>query len=103
MADLPTLETGHAGRIDGHYNWTSGAARMVTGEVFTDAQMRTFCYHLKDELYIIGGASSNGAIVLQWLKENILQTDDSLEMFFSLAAGVPPCCNQLIFLPYILG
>lgn len=82
---------------------TSGAARMVSQEVFTDEQMRTFCYHLKEETYITGGASNNGAIVLQWLKNNILESDESIEAFFSLASTVPPGSNQLIFLPYVLG
>lgn len=82
---------------------TSGAARTVTQQVFTDEAMRTFCYHLKDECYITGGASSNGAIVLQWLKENILENGETMEAFFSLAANVPAGCNELIFLPYILG
>ncbi len=82
---------------------TSGAVRIATQEVYTDPQMRTFCYHLKGECYIIGGASNNGAVVLQWLKENILQDDEPIDTFFSLAAGVDPGCNDLIFLPYILG
>jgi len=82
---------------------TSGAVRITTQEVYTDPQMRTFCYHLKDECYIIGGASNNGAVVLQWLKENILQDDDKIDTFINLAAEVDPGCNDLIFLPYILG
>ncbi len=82
---------------------TSGAARMVSQDVFTDEHMRTFCYHLRGASYIIGGASNNGAIVLQWLKENILQQDESIDSFLDLAATAPPGCDQLIFLPYILG
>lgn len=82
---------------------TSAAARMVTQDVHTDEQMRTFCYHLKDECYIAGGASSNGAIVLQWLKESLLEHKESMENFFSMATSVPPGCDGLLFLPYILG
>ncbi|MEO6729846.1 MAG: gluconokinase [Ferruginibacter sp.] len=82
---------------------TSAAARMVTQDVYTDEQMRTFCYHLKDDCYIAGGASSNGAIVLKWLKESLLQHKESMENFFSMAATVPPGCDDLLFLPYILG
>lgn len=82
---------------------TSGAARKVTTNVYTDKQMRTFCYLLKGGFYITGGASNNGAIVLQWLKENILQSTETTEDFFNLAAEVTPGCNDLIFLPYILG
>ena len=82
---------------------TSGAARTVSQQVFTDEAMRTFCYHLKDDSYITGGASSNGAIVLQWLKENMLESGEMMDAFLSHAAKVPAGCNELIFLPYILG
>ncbi|MEO7766404.1 MAG: FGGY-family carbohydrate kinase, partial [Ferruginibacter sp.] len=82
---------------------TSAAARMVTTKVYTDKQMKTFCYHLKNDFYIAGGASNNGAIVLQWLKENILQNGEPMEQFFKQAALIPPGCDDLLFLPYILG
>ncbi|MEO5681368.1 MAG: gluconokinase [Chitinophagaceae bacterium] len=82
---------------------TSSAVRMVTSEVYTDAHMRTFCYHMRNQLYIIGGASNNGAVVLQWLKDNLLQTADTYEQLFEQAATVAPACNGLFFIPYILG
>ncbi|MEO6548146.1 MAG: gluconokinase [Ferruginibacter sp.] len=82
---------------------TSGAARMVTRQVHTDSRMRTFCYHLKEDYFITGGASNNGGIVLQWLKENILQNGETTEEFFNLAATISPGSEDLLFLPYILG
>jgi len=82
---------------------TSGAARVVVSAPATDGQMRTFCYHLKDNLYIIGGGNNNGAIVLQWLKETLLQTNDSYEELFEQAKTIEAGSDGLIFLPYILG
>ena len=82
---------------------TSGAARMVVSAPETDSKMRTFCYHLKDDLYIAGGANNNGAVVLQWLKESLLQTGESYEKLFEQAQAVAAGSEDLIFLPYILG
>lgn len=82
---------------------TSGAARMVISAPETDSQMRTFCYHLKDNLYISGGANNNGAVVLQWLKETLLQTADDYEQLFDQAKTIAAGSEDLLFLPYILG
>ncbi len=82
---------------------TSSAVRMVTADVYTDNYMRTFCYHMANQRYIIGGASNNGAVVLQWLKDNLLQTSDTHEQLFEQAATIAPGCNGLLFVPYILG
>lgn len=82
---------------------TSSAVRMVTAEVYTDNYMRTFCYHMANQYYIIGGASNNGAVVLQWLKDSLLQTTDTHEQLFEQAASVAPGCNGLLFVPYLMG
>jgi len=82
---------------------TSSAVRMVTSAVYTDKQMRIFCYHLANSSYIIGGASSNGAVVLQWLKDSLLQTTDTHDELFEQAAKIDAGSNGLLFIPYILG
>jgi gluconokinase len=82
---------------------TSGAARMVVHGVQTDDRMRTFCYHVRDNSYIVGGASNNGAVVIQWLKEAVLQTEEDFVQLFALAATVKPGSEGLLFIPYILG
>ena len=61
---------------------TSGAVRLPIDKPFLDPQMRTQCYHLQGNQYLTLGAINNGAIVLQWLKENILKTTDSYESLF---------------------
>lgn len=82
---------------------TSSAARMLVSSPETDAGMRTFCYHVSENNFIVGGASNNGAVVLQWLKEHILKSNDSYQSLFDQAATVAPGCNGLLMLPYILG
>jgi gluconokinase len=82
---------------------TSSAARIVLEQPATDRHMRTFCYHVKDNYYIAGGASNNGAVIMQWLRESLLQTEESLEDLFQLAESVPAGSNDLLFLPFILG
>jgi len=82
---------------------TSGAVRMIVSQPKTDSHMRTFCYHIKDSYYIVGGATNNGAVVLQWLKDSLLKTEESYEALLDLAEGVAPGSEGLLFLPYLLG
>jgi len=82
---------------------TSGAARCIVNSPVTDKGMRHFCYHVKEDEYIIGGANNNGAVVLQWLKEQVLESGESYEELFAEAAAVKPGSDGLIVLPYILG
>lgn len=82
---------------------TSNAIRWTSNEIFLDKEMRTFCYHLYQDKYIVGGAGNNGAVVLQWLKEKIFRTHSSFENFLEEVAAIPPGSEDLIFIPYILG
>jgi gluconokinase len=82
---------------------TSGAVRLPIDKPFIDAKMRTQCYHLVDNQYLTLGAVNNGAIVLQWLKEAILQTNESFDELIAQAKNAPVGSNGLIFVPYLLG
>jgi gluconokinase len=82
---------------------TSSAARIVTTTRQMDADMRTFCYHLMDNCFIVGGPSNNGAIVLEWLRDNLLETSESLESLFEKAETIEAGSGGLIFVPYLLG
>jgi gluconokinase len=82
---------------------TSGAVRLPIEKPFIDNEMRTQCYHLIDNQYLTLGAVNNGAIVLQWLKESILQTNESFDELILQAQNVPAGSNGLIFVPYLLG
>jgi gluconokinase len=100
---LANLGTGATGTNLAVTIGTSGAARLIVNHSAVDKAMRTFCYHAKDQDFIIGGGSNNGAVVLQWLKEQLLETGGSYDDLFNLASGVPPGSSGLIMLPYILG
>jgi gluconokinase len=82
---------------------TSCAARMLVRGPVTDPSMRSFCYHVRDDLYLQGGAGNNGAIVLQWLRERFFLSELELPDFLARASLVPAGSDGLIFLPYILG
>ena len=82
---------------------TSGAVRLPIDKPYLDEQMRTQCYHLIDDHYLVLGAVNNGAIVLQWLRETLLKTDQSFESLFEEAEKIPAGSEGLLFVPYLLG
>ncbi|MFV8464108.1 gluconokinase [Flavobacterium sp. LB1P62] len=93
------MKTGHMALSIG----TSGAVRLPIDKPYIDSQMRTQCYHLMDNQYLKLGAVNNGAIVLQWLKESILKTDESFEELLEQAKIIPAGSEGLLFVPYLLG
>ncbi len=82
---------------------TSSAVRRTVKTIQIDPGMRCFCYCLSPGAYLLGGAGNNGAIVLQWLKEQILESPLSFPELLAKAEQVPPGAEGLLFLPYLLG
>ncbi len=82
---------------------TSSAARLIVKEPRIDAQMRSFCYYIRKGSWLLGGASNNGGIVLQWLQENFFHSGETVPDFLEQASTVTAGSNGLIFLPYLLG
>jgi gluconokinase len=82
---------------------TSGAVRLAIDKPYVDELMRTQCYHLIDNQYLTLGAVNNGAIILQWLRETLLKTDQSFEVLFEQAEKIPAGSDGLLFVPYLLG
>jgi gluconokinase len=82
---------------------TSGAVRICSETPYTDLEMRTFNFVLSEKEHIIGGATNNGAVVIQWLKEQILKTDESTDKLLKSAENVVAGADNLLFLPYLLG
>ncbi|MFN3848490.1 MAG: gluconokinase [Spirosomataceae bacterium] len=82
---------------------TSGAVRLCSATPYTDLQMRTFSFVLSETENVIGGATNNGAVVVQWLKEQILKTDISTDNLLKSAEKIPAGADGLQFLPYLLG
>ena len=101
---LANLGTGAMGKSKLAFTMgTSGAVRICVDEYYTDPQMRTFNYLLTSTQHVIGGATNNGAVVMQWLKEQILQTSTSTEELIANAHKTLSGAENLLFLPYILG
>ncbi|SHM35077.1 gluconokinase [Flavobacterium saccharophilum] len=82
---------------------TSGAVRLPIHKPYVDERMRTQCYHLMNDQYLVLGAVNNGAIILQWLRETLLKTDQSFEILFEEAEKIPAGSEGLLFVPYLLG
>jgi gluconokinase len=86
---------------------TSGAVRMVLSEPGFDSEGRLFCYALTDEVWVIGGAVSNGGITLRWAGKTFapdLVGDGAADVaVLRLAAQAPPGSDGLLMLPYVLS
>ena len=81
---------------------TSGAIRVAAAEPATDAHMRTFCYALTDELWVVGGAISNGGLVLRWLADDLFG-GAGYDVLTAEAARVPAGSDGVLALPYLTG
>ncbi|HET9872260.1 MAG TPA: gluconokinase [Propionibacteriaceae bacterium] len=97
------IEPGVAGLSLG----TSGAVRMAVSAPSFDSAGRLFCYALTDDLWVSGGAVSNGGITLRWAGETFapdLVADGHADTeLLALAARIPPGSDGLAMLPYVLS
>lgn len=92
---------------------TSGAARMLVPAPVVDDSGRLFCYALTEDAWVVGGAVSNGGIVVRWAGDvfgtGAAGADPSEPegtadaRLLDLAASVPPGSEGLVMLPYLLG
>jgi gluconokinase len=91
---------------------TSGAIRQVTSAPVTDPEARTFCYALTRDHWVVGGAVSNGGIVLRWFRDNFAEPEqavakrlgvDPYDLITDYAAKVAPGSDGLVFLPFLSG
>lgn len=82
---------------------TSGAVRLTVDAPATDPEMRTFCYALTGDLWVVGGAISNGGLWLRWLRDQVFCGDLDDDALAALAADVPPGSDGLTVLPYLTG
>ncbi len=81
---------------------TSGAVRKTFRSARLDPHMRTFCYPLDDEIFIVGGPTNNGGVVFQWLKDTFF-ADLSFDEIADGVSQIKPGSDGLLFFPYLLG
>lgn len=82
---------------------TSGAVRKAVKGYKPDEKGRTFHYSFEGEEVITGGATNNGAVLVQWYSEKFLNEKVNVRAFGERAVSVPHEKEGLIFLPYVLG
>jgi gluconokinase len=91
---------------------TSGAVRGVVREPVTDPKGRLFCYALKEDFWVVGGAINNGGIMFRWVRDQLATLEaeqgrkqgiDPYDYLTSLAEEVAPGSDGLIFLPLLAG
>lgn len=82
---------------------TSGAVRRVVKERNPDLNPWVFRYLLDENTLIEGGATNNGAVLIDWFQKTFLSEPISTEKFIERAFTAPPGAEGLLFLPYIYG
>jgi gluconokinase len=83
---------------------TSGALRAVRRTPGIDQAGRLFCYALTEDKWVVGGAVSNGASVLDWLSVALgAPPEHDIGTLLAEAERVPPGSAGLLALPYLLG
>lgn len=84
---------------------TSGAVRRTVNQPLRDPEGRLFCYYLdtrhETTYYVVGGPTNNGANVLQWLAEKLMQQET--DVVLAEAEQIPVGSDNLLFLPYLHG
>lgn len=82
---------------------TSGAVRRVAPLELKDPGRKLFRYLLYADTMIAGGATNNGTVVLDWFAREFETSDTDLTQVVRNASQVPPGCDGLIALPFLLG
>lgn len=86
---------------------TSGAIRVTVNKPLLDPMQQTWCYCLTGDMWVAGGAMNNGGLVLKWMRDrfgdNLPKGREAYKVFDSLASEVPPGCEGLVALPYLIG
>ncbi len=79
---------------------TSGALRLAVDRPGTDPRGRLFCYELTRERWVVGGATTNGGVVLDWAVEAF---GADVTTLLAEAAEVPAGADGLLALPHLLA
>ena len=87
---------------------TSGAVRLAVTTPRVDEGHTLFCYALTDDVWVLGGAISNGGSVARWAERALAPglngpggTGDAA--LLELAGRAPAGCDGLVMLPFLLA
>ena len=78
---------------------TSGALRVTVDRPEVDPRGRVFCYGLTQDRWVVGGAITNGGVVLDWARETL---GGDVGDLLDAAAAVPAGAEGLLALPHLL-
>lgn len=81
---------------------TSAALRTTLKQPLADQQARIFNYWLDEDLFVVGGASNNGGVLLDWFRKKFMP-GKAVEEVLAQVNKVPPGSTGLLFFPYLLG
>lgn len=83
---------------------TSGAVRMAVGRYAPDPQQRLFNYRLDEQTFIVGGATNNGLVLLEWYHKFMGQTQTwTVDQFAFEGMKTEAGAAGLVFLPFVFG
>jgi gluconokinase len=89
---------------------TSGAVRLAVDSPRLDPDRTLFCFPLTEQVWIVGGAISNGGGVVRWAGGTLapdvhgaMSDDEADAAVLDLAAKVPAGSDGLVMLPYLLA
>jgi xylulokinase len=92
---------------------TSGVLFAHTDQPHLDPKGRvhTFCHAVKDRWHVMAVTQGAG-LSFRWFRDNFASAEvelakttgkDPYELLAQEAAGAPPCCEGLLYLPYLMG
>jgi gluconokinase len=82
---------------------TSGAVRAAVDAPALDERGQLFCYVLGPDRWVVGGATSNGGSVLDWLGNAVAPDLAGPEEILRAAAAAPAGSGALLFVPHLEG
>jgi len=81
---------------------TSGAVRTTSPHFRHDAKQRIFNYRLDEKHFVMGGATNNGSVLLNWFSQ-LFPSPEPLAERIAKAIAISPGADDLLFLPYVFG
>lgn len=83
---------------------TSGAVRIASSTRKVDPQGRVFNYILNDKLFVCGGATNCGSVLIDWFRKSMdSSAPEDINKFAKQASEVSAGSEGLLCVPFLLG